>query len=187
MPGTNDPLPLNLLRGELATAVVSGFDTVSHQSSWIFALLATHPDVVEKLLDELKTHGLYGTNARHLEFEDLSELKYLAAVVKEGMRIVHVTVIVSRRVANQDLVLDGYRVPKGTTLWVPSNSSMNNEIEWADHLAFKPERWLDDNINVRKKYCVLFSLGERDCAGMKLAMQSMELLELYLRQKMESI
>jgi len=107
-PGTNDPLPFNLLKGELATFIVGGFDATSHQLAWIFALLATHPLAMEKLLDELKTHGLYGNNAREMEFDDLSELKYLNAVLKEGMRRVHISVIVSGRVANQDLVLDGY-------------------------------------------------------------------------------
>jgi len=179
MPGTSDPLPMNLLRGELAFAIVAGFDTTGHQLAWIFALLATHPLAMEKLLDELKTHGLYGNNARELEFEDLSELKYLTAVVKEGMRRIHTSVFVSERTANRDLVLDGYRVPKGTSLYIPSNLSMNCEMEWEDHLAFKPERWLNDKINIKEKHYVPFSLGERDCVGMKLAMQFMKITIVY--------
>jgi len=183
MPGTKTPLPLNLLRGELALAIVGGFDTTSHQLSWIFALLATHPFVVEKLLDELKTQGLHGNNARELEYEDLSQLKYLTGVVKEGMRRLHTLASVSRRVANRDLVLDGYRVPKGTLLEIPSNSLMNSEIEWEDHLAFKPERWLEDKINIKEKYYFPFSLGERDCVGMKLAMQFMKVTIVYFITK----
>jgi len=101
-------------------------------------------------------------------------LKYLTAVVKEGMRRIHTALIVSGRIAHQDLVLNGYRVPKGTSLYIPGNSAMNSEMEWEDHLAFKPERWLEDKLNVKEKYYFPFSLGERDCVGMKLAMQFMK-------------
>eukprot|EP00210_Caulerpa_lentillifera_P000349 g342.t1 len=94
MPGTNGPLPFNLLRGELATAIVGGFDTTSHQLAWIFALLATNPLVVDKILDELRAHDLYGEGAKEFKFDDLSELKYLTAVVKEGMRRIHIMVFV---------------------------------------------------------------------------------------------
>eukprot|EP00210_Caulerpa_lentillifera_P000332 g325.t1 len=50
MPGTDDPLPFNLLRGELCLAIIGGFDTTSHQLSWIFALLATNPSVLTNFL-----------------------------------------------------------------------------------------------------------------------------------------
>eukprot|EP00210_Caulerpa_lentillifera_P000341 g334.t1 len=174
MPGTDDPLPFNLLRGELALAILAGFDTTSHQLSWIFALLATNPSVVDKLLDELRTHNLYGDGAKEFEFEDLSELKYLTAVVKEGMRRIHTMAAVAIRSPTQDVILDKYRIPKGTQIYLCSNFSMNCELEWEDHLAFKPERWLDGNMNLKEKYYLPFGIGERDCIGMKLAMQSMK-------------
>eukprot|EP00210_Caulerpa_lentillifera_P000331 g324.t1 len=180
MPDTNDPLPFSLLRGELATTILAGFDTTSHQLSWIFALLATHPVVVDKLLDELRIHGLYGDGAKEfVEFEDLSKLKYLTAVIKEGMRRIHTMVFLSGRTATRDMVLGGYRIPKGTRLASCSNLVMNCEMEWEDHLAFNPERWLDGNMNLKEKYYVPFGLGQRDCIGMKLAMQSMKLGIVY--------
>eukprot|EP00210_Caulerpa_lentillifera_P000370 g363.t1 len=179
MPGTDEPIPFNLLRGELATAIVGGFETTSHQLSWIFALLASNPFVVDKLLDELKTRGLYGDGSRDLKFEDLSELEYLTAVIKEGMRRIHTVTFVSGRAATQDLVLGGYRIPKGTLLATCSNLLMNCEPEWEDHLAFKPERWLHGDTNIKEKYYIPFGLGERDCAGMRLAMQSMKLAIVY--------
>eukprot|EP00210_Caulerpa_lentillifera_P000342 g335.t1 len=183
MPGTDDPLPFNLLRGELAAAVVAGFDTTSHQSSWIFALLASNPSVVDKLLDELRVHNLYGDGAKVFEFEDLSELKYLTAVVKEAMRRIHIVTFVGSRIAPQDLVLGGYRIPKNTLLNICGNVSTNCEMEWEDHLAFKPERWLDGNMNLKEKYYVPFGLGERDCVGMKLAMLSMKVSIVYFVTK----
>eukprot|EP00210_Caulerpa_lentillifera_P000343 g336.t1 len=179
VPGTDDPLPFNLLRAELGLAIIGGFDTTSHQLSWIFALLATNPSVVDKLLDELRAHNLYGEGAKEFEFEDLSELKYLTAVVKEGMRRIHIMGAIGRRAPYEDIVLGGYRIPKGTQIYLCSNMSMNCELEWEDHLAFKPQRWLDGNMNLKEKYYLPFGIGERDCIGMKLAMQSMKVAIVY--------
>jgi len=38
---------------------------------------------------------------------------------------------------------------------------------------------LDDEINIKEKYYVPFSLGERDCPGMKLAMQNIKITIVY--------
>eukprot|EP00210_Caulerpa_lentillifera_P000340 g333.t1 len=180
MPGTDDPLSFNLLRGELAFTIIAGFDSTSHQLSWIFALLATNPSVVDKLLDELRAHNLYGDDAKEFEFEDLSELKYLTAVVKEGMRRIHTMAAVAIRSPTQDVILDKYRIPKDTQIFLCSNLSVNCETEWEDHLAFKPERWLVGNMNLKEKYYLPFGIGERDCIGMKLAMQSMKVVIVHL-------
>eukprot|EP00210_Caulerpa_lentillifera_P000354 g347.t1 len=180
IPGTNKPLPFNLLRGELATSIIGGFDTTGHQISWIFALLAENPSAVDKILDELRTHGLYGEGARDMEFEDLNELEYLTAAVKEGMRMIHTVLIVSGKALSEDFVLGGFRLPKGTVLYTCSNSTMNCEQEWEDHLAFKPERWIHEKNNNSEKYYVPFGIGERSCVGIKLAMQYMKVAIVYL-------
>eukprot|EP00210_Caulerpa_lentillifera_P004015 g3830.t1 len=185
IPGTNNTLPLNVLSGELATVVLGGFDTVSHQLSWIFALLATHPQVVQKIIDELKAHGLYGKDARELKFEDLRELEYVRAVVKEGMRRIHVLEFIHLRHPVRDIVLGGYRIPKGTAIYLAGNLTMNCEAEWTDHLAFKPERWLNEKVNTSEKFYVPFGIGDRDCSGMKLAVQSMKVAIVYFVSKFE--
>eukprot|EP00210_Caulerpa_lentillifera_P000339 g332.t1 len=178
-PDTDEPLPYNLLRGELGSAIIGGFDTTGHQLAWTFAWLATNPSVVDKLLDELKAHGLYGEDARELEFKDLSELEYAAAVIKESFRRLHTLVFTTARSANKDLVLDGYRIPKDTVMLVSGNLSANCEQEWEDHLAFKPERWLENKSSLADKYYIPFGYGDRDCVGQKFAIQSMKISIIY--------
>eukprot|EP00210_Caulerpa_lentillifera_P000333 g326.t1 len=178
-PDTNEPLPYNLLRGELASAIIGGFDSTGHQLAWIFALLATNPSVVDKLLDELRVHGLYGKDARELEFEDLSDLEYVTAVIKEAFRRLHTLLFVTARSANRDLELGGYRIPKGTIMLVSGNLSVNCEQEWEDHLAFMPERWLENKSSLADKYYIPFGFGDRDCIGQKFAIQSMKISIIY--------
>ena len=59
-PETNKHVDYDVLLAEVATVVISGMDTNGHQLGWISAILATRPDVVDKILDELKQHGLHG-------------------------------------------------------------------------------------------------------------------------------
>jgi len=168
-PETGKPLTYETIRAELATVVGAGMDTTGHQLGWILGMLASHPNIVEKLLEELKQHGLYGENARDITFEDLGELKYLAAVIKEGMRIAHIGVRSNVRVVREDRCVLGYRVPKGTEILVPSNRSMYSEADWGDPEVVRPERWLTDEDMSRKCFKV-FSAGPRDCVGQRLAM-----------------
>eukprot|EP00210_Caulerpa_lentillifera_P006594 g6299.t1 len=180
LPETKAPLSQKMLKGELATAIVGGVDTTSHQLGWTFALLAAHPYVVDKLIDELQSHGLYGKNAREVEFEDLSNLSYLDAVVKEGMRRIHVAPFVSGRVLHRDMIIEGYRIPKGTPLGIAGGLIMNNETQWNDHLEFKPERWLEDKDRSTESYYIPFSIGNRNCVGNRLAIQYTKLVVLSL-------
>lgn len=168
-PDSGKPLAFKSLRAELATVVVGGMDTTGHQLAWILAMLASNPHIVDKLLKELEDHGLYGENAREVSFEDLGELAYLTAVIKEGMRIGHIGVLTSARVAKHDVSLFGYRVPKGTAVIAPSNRSMYSNDSWSDPEVARPERWLMDEDAAHKCFKV-FSAGPRDCVGQKLAM-----------------
>lgn len=37
---------------------------------------------------------------------------------------------------------------------------MNCEPEWTDHVAFKPERWLNEKFNISEKYHIPFAVEE---------------------------
>jgi len=171
-PDTNEQLTYNNLRAELATVIMAGMDTTGHQIAWLFALLASHPHVIDKLLEELKKHGLYGANARDLSFEDLGELTYLTAVIKEAMRLAYIVRSCFLRRVPKDRDILGYRIPEGTVILCPGTRAMNIEEEWADPTAFKPERWLMGE-DLSYKYSLGFSFGSRDCVGQRLAMFEM--------------
>jgi len=168
-PETGTNLARESLRGELTTTVIGGMDTLGHQLAWTLAMLASHPHIVEKLLEELREHGLYGENARELTFEDLVELDYLSAVISEGMRIVHIGPAGIFRQAPQDMKILGYRVPKGTSIMIAGNRSLMSKAVWNDPEVVRPERWQTDE-DMTNKYFHVFSKGPRHCVGERLAM-----------------
>jgi len=173
-PEMDKPIPFNSLRAELATVVLGGLDTTGHQLGWLFALLASHPHIAEKLLEELRSNGLYGPDSREVSFEDLGKLTYLTAIIREGMRIGYVTAGSFLRVVPKDMTILGHRVPKNALITFPGTRVLNTEREWGDPQTFRPERWLTDE-DMSGKYSIMFGFGSRDCIGQKLAMLEMRL------------
>lgn len=183
-PDTGKTLSRELLEAEIGTVVFGGTDTTGHQLAWLISLLASHPDVVNKLVDELREHGLYGPDAREVTFEDLAHLTYLTATVKEGLRVAHIFNITLFREAPQDTTIMGYRVPKGTLIAVPGNRAVNCERDYKDPHAFKPERWLTDE-DMSDKFYLGFGWGNRDCVGQRLAMLELRMTTIELVSKYE--
>ena len=183
-PETGKSIPYKSLRAEIAGIVLAGMDTTGHQLAWILAMLASHPRVVEKLLEEMEEHGLYGPHSRDAQFDDLVELKYLNAVIKEGMRIASTTTGTFPRFVERDMEIMGYQVPKGTVVLVPSSRWLGSESDWGDPEVVRPERWLGEEDMTQKHY-LGFSSGPRDCVGQKLAMLEMRAAIVYLLRRYE--
>ena len=181
-PETGKKLPYKDFRSELASMVVGGMDSTGHQLAWILALLADNPRVTDKILQHLKENGLHEPGARKVTFEDLADLPYLTAVVKEGMRICTVIIGSFHRITTKDTTVSGYRVPKGTQIALPGNRWMHSEDDWEDAATFKPERWLTGE-DLSLKHYLGFSSGPRDCIGQRLAMMELRLAILRLVQR----
>ena len=167
---------------EVAFVVLAGMDTTGHQLAWILALLASNPDKAEKLVGELTSRGLCGEDARNVAFDDLAELPYLTAIIKEGMRIAHVLLTAMLRKVPRDMNILGYNVPAGTRIIFPSTRYMCAEAEWGDPDVFRPERWLSGEDMSQKSY-LGFSYGPRDCVGQRLAMMEMRVALIRLVSK----
>ena len=173
-PDTGKAISYENLRAEVASVVTTGMDTTGHQLAWILALLASHPHVVENILKELKDKGPSGSAAREIRMENLTDLPYLYAVVKEGMRICDVITGTFARVTTKDMDVLGYRVPPGTEIALASNRWLDAEDDWKSPKEFRPERWLNGEDTSQKHY-LGFSHGPRDCVGQRLALLQMRL------------
>ena len=183
-PETKKPVDPDVMLAEVANVVVAGMDATGHQLAWIFALLGARPAVVGKILDELRQHGLHGDIQKDLQFEDLSKLAYLNAVVKEGMRVAHVIFAILSRSVPRDMNILGYKIPKGTRIMQIGNYAFNIDTDWNDPESFKPERWLN-NDEICCSHNLQFSSGPRDCPGQKLAMLEMRVAIVAILQKYE--
>src|SRR5581483_1976108 len=106
-----DKLTDTQVRDHTMTFIAAGHETTANALSWTFYLLSEHPEVREKLLNEL--HTVLSGQAPTLE--DLPKLPYLEWVLNESMRLYPPAWTQGRR-SIEAFELDGVQLPAGTML-----------------------------------------------------------------------
>jgi cytochrome P450 len=72
-----------VLRDQLVSTLLAGRDTTACTLSWLFYELAYHPDIYQKLREEvLRTLGTDGKPT----YDDLKSMKYMQWCLNEGIR-----------------------------------------------------------------------------------------------------
>lgn len=150
------------LRDEVMTMFIAGHETTALTLTWAFYLLATHPAMAATLQRELATM----LQGRAPTLADLPALKYTDAVIKEAMRLYPPAWMVDGRIALQETVLGGYRIPKGGVIGISQWVTQRDPRFYANPTAFYPERWLDGSLAALPKYAYFpFGGGQRQCIG----------------------
>ncbi len=168
------------LRDEVITMFIAGHETTALTLTWAFYLLATHPEKAKILHEELD-HVLCG---RAPALADLPALKYADAVVKEAMRLYPPAWMVDGRVAVQETVLGGFRIPKGAIMGISQWLTHRDPRFYQEPTAFQPERWLDGSLKDLPKYAYFpFGGGQRQCIGNSFAAIEAVLVLATLAQK----
>ena len=96
------------LRDDLMTMLVAGHETTAAVLTWTIYCLAQHPEVVQKLREEVDR--VLGD--RRPTVDDLRALVWTTRVINEGMRLYPQPPILIRR-ALEATTLGGYPIPKG--------------------------------------------------------------------------
>ena len=95
--------------------MVAGHETTAYQISWIIIEISRHQSVLEKLRVELDSL-IQPDGPVELSPQLLSQMTYLAMVIREGMRLWPVTTSGSNRVLSHDIFYGGFLLPKGATV-----------------------------------------------------------------------
>lgn len=152
---------------------VNGFETSSNTLSFVSYHLATHPDVQEKLRQEItskiaKYEGV-------LTFEALKEMTYMEQVISESQRCYPVASSFARQCTEACEIqgTDGLkcRVEPGTEVIIPVHGLHLDQRYWSDPDLFDPERFNEENKqNIVKMTFLPFGEGPRMCVGIKMGM-----------------
>ncbi|KAI4462793.1 cytochrome p450 family 4 [Holotrichia oblita] len=152
------------IREEVDTFMFEGHDTTTASISWTIFLLGLHPNIQEKVYQEIKS---VFQNKDVLEFSDINELKYLERVLKESLRL-YPSVPAIARFTSEDLTIDDYFIPKGTTVSIHIMDIHLNPKYFPQPEKFDPDRFLPENSKDRHPYAYIpFSAGPRNCIGAK--------------------
>ncbi|XP_013401329.1 cytochrome P450 3A19 [Lingula anatina] len=172
-----------LTRAEMAANeilfLVAGYDTTSLTLTFASYFLATHPHVQDKLRSEIDKQ-LQGSDPT---YESVKNLGYLEQVILETLRLYPPGVRVDR-VATEDVVVRGLKIPKGTTCVIPIKTIHRHPDYWPDPDKFDPERFTPDAIARRHQFAFLgFGMGPRNCIGMRLAKLEMKIALVKILQR----
>ncbi len=160
------------LRDEAMTLFLAGHETTANAMGFTWYLLAQHPEVVEKIQQEVDTvlEGRIPTAA------DVSRLKYTEAVIYESMRL-YPPAYAFGRITRQDFEVGGYHIPAGTTVLVSQWVMHRDSRFWTNPETFSPERWLDGSTKDLPKFAYFpFGGGPRLCIGSNFALMETVLL-----------
>ena len=154
------------------TLYLAGHETTALTLSWSWLLLAQHPQVEVKLVAEWKRV----LDGRTPTPEDLPNLPYTDAVLTEAMRVYPPVYLIGRE-ATCDLELGGYRVKRGTTIFMSQWANHRDPRYFTDPEKFIPERWEDGLAKRLPKYAYYpFGGGPRVCIGNTFALMEAAIL-----------
>ncbi|XP_069363036.1 cytochrome P450 4C1-like isoform X2 [Maniola hyperantus] len=153
--------------------IFAGYDTLSGVMMFTMLLVASYPNVQEEIWKEL--HAVFGDEDRDVTKQDLSQLVYLEAVLKESMRIYPIAPYVIRHL-NCDVKLRNCTLSKDTPCLLSVYGVHRHPMWGPDAEEFKPERWLIP-ATFRESTVIpfaAFSMGRRNCIGQTYAYMSMK-------------
>ncbi|KAK4585349.1 hypothetical protein RGQ29_022849 [Quercus rubra] len=155
--------------------IFRGTDTTALLTEWVMAELILHPEVQEKLYKEIES----AVGNKAVTDADVAGLPYLQSVVKETLRVHPPGPLLSwARLSTSDVQLsNGMLIPAKTTAMVNMWAITHDPKVWEDPLEFKPERFVDADVDVRG--CDLrlapFGAGRRVCPGKNLGLVTVNL------------
>ena len=158
------------VRDEAVTLFLAGNDTTSAALTWIFYLLSQHPEVVQKVREEVDSIAPDGK----IRFEQLRQFIYLDSVIKEAQRLYPAAWGFSRECI-EDANIIGYNVPKKSIITLPIWAMHRHPAYWDEPEVFNPERFANTD-DVPKYAYFPFGGGARVCIGNSLASMEMQLV-----------
>ncbi|KAL1216740.1 Cytochrome P450 98A9 [Cardamine amara subsp. amara] len=154
--------------------LTAGADTNAITIEWAMAEMIRCPNVQEKVQNELDS--VVGSK-RLMSESDIPNLPYLQSVVKEALRLHPPTPLMLPHKASETVQIGGYKVPKGTTVYVNVQAIGRDSANWKNPYEFRPERFLEEETDVKgQDFRVLpFGSGRRVCPAAQLSINMMSL------------
>jgi cytochrome P450 len=157
---------------------LAGHETTSNALTWTWWWLSQHPEVQARLHGEIDN----ALSDRPPSPEDLSNLPYTEAVIAESMRLRPPAWAIARQ-AVRDHDLGGVTLPTRSVAVVSPWILHHDPRWWRDAEAFRPERWLDDDLGRPRHAYLPFGGGPRMCIGEGFAWMEARLLMVVLAQR----
>jgi cytochrome P450 len=150
---------------------VAGTDTSSTTIEWAMSEMMKNPRVREKAQAELRQ--TFRGKKQICEI-DLEKLTYLKLVIKETLRLHPPSPLLIPRECTELTKIDGYDIPKKTTVLINAWTIGRDPQYWNDAEKFIPERFDGSFIDFKGNNFeyIPFGAGRRMCPGMTFGLAS---------------
>ncbi|TNM48241.1 cytochrome P450 [Nocardioides albidus] len=135
------------LRDQLVTLLLAGHETTAAALSWALVEVGRSPDLL----------------ARTQRAADEGDDAWLEAVLKESMRL-HPIIPMVVRTLMEPATVGGWDLPRGTTVGPSIIMSHQQDANFPDPEAFRPDRFLGDDVPALHVW-IPFGGGVRRCIG----------------------
>lgn len=163
------------LHDEVRTLVLAAHETTAIGLTCTLFLLAQHPEVQAEAQAELDALGRPALPT--------DPLPALDRILKEGLRLFPPVPIIFRE-PTEDVVLGGYRVPKGTTLGLAPWAVQRDPALFEAADQFRPARWTPAWERALHRFAFFpFGGGPRVCVGAAMAMTEARLVLAHLLRR----
>ncbi|KAG7572738.1 Cytochrome P450 [Arabidopsis suecica] len=178
------------LRDIVVSFLLAGRDTVAAGLTGFFWLLMRHPDVENRIREELDRVMGTGFDSVTARCDEMREMDYLHAALYESMRLFPPVQFDSKFALNDDVLSDGTFVKRGTRVTYHAYAMGRMDRIWGpDYEEFKPERWLDNDGKFRPENPVkypVFQAGARVCVGKEMAIMEMKSIAVAIIRRFET-
>lgn len=175
------------IRDQVVTLMGAGFDTTSASLAWMVWCASLTDGLWDRLRAE--ADAVLGPACGPSTADDaaLGALDLANRTMREATRL-HPAGVIAPREAVVDVVVGGYRIPKGTLVLASAHLAGRDARAWVDPLSFDPDRFVDpdpERAALADIAWVPFSRGARNCIGFALAQMELMLIMARLAQRLD--
>ena len=152
----------------------AGTDTTFITLDWGMTELIMNPKVMERAQAEVRS--IVGER-RVVTENDLPQLHYMKAVIKEIFRLHPPAPVLVPRESMEDVTIDGYNIPAKTRFFVNAWAIGRDPESWRNPESFEPQRFMGSTIDFKGQDFELipFGAGRRSCPAITFGAATVEL------------
>ncbi|XP_068628211.1 cytochrome P450 4d2-like [Battus philenor] len=165
-----ESIPDDVINEEISLVCFTGHYTTTMTMSHTLYCLAKYPEIQKRVYEE-QLSVFNNDITRKPTNNDLSEMKYLEAVIKESIRVIPTVTKIGRQLKNDLEFKDGRIAPAGSSVILFFEAMSADSKTFPEPEKYKPERFLS---NIHQFAFVPFSAGPRNCIGFRYAWVAMK-------------
>ncbi|WCJ19256.1 cytochrome P450 family 71 subfamily B polypeptide 34 [Euphorbia peplus] len=170
----NQLMTFDHIKAVLVDVFVAGTDTSAAAVVWAMTFLIKNPAKMKTAQEEVRN---VAQKKGFVNEDDIEQLLYLKAVIKETMRLQPPAPLLLPRELSESCKLDGYDIARNTIVHVNAYAIGRDPEVWQNPEEFCPERYIGNSIDLKGQDFELipFGAGRRICPGIHMGLATVEI------------